>query len=53
MLTVHSMNEIAIQIEEANSQLDYDFIVNNLIIERFGEVMEDKGKYKLLSKFSD
>lgn len=53
MLTVHSMNAIAISIEEASQQNDYDLIVNNLILERFGEVQEDRGNYKLLQKFSD
>ena len=54
MLTIHSIQPIAIQIEEATPQKDYDDVVNKTIVERFGEEMEQKeGVYRLLAKFSE
>lgn len=53
MLTVHSMDKISIQIEEVSSKKDYDELVNKMILERFGEEMESKDIYRLLSKFSE
>ena len=54
MFTIHSMKPISIQIEEATTKKDYDDLVNKLIIERFGEELENKQNlYRLLFKFSD
>jgi hypothetical protein len=52
MLTMHSINSVAIQIEEASIKKDYDELVNKMIIERFGEELESKpNAYRLLHKF--
>ena len=54
MLTIHSLKPIAIQIEEASMQKDYDELVNRTIVERYGEELESKPDfYRLLSKFSE
>lgn len=54
MLTIHSLKPIFIQIEEATPKKDYDALVNKIILERFGEEIEQKpGVYRLINKFSE
>lgn len=54
MFTIHSLDTISLQIEEATKKNDIDGLVNRLILEKFGEEMESKdGIYKLISKFSE
>jgi hypothetical protein len=54
MLTIHSLNKVSLQIEEASPKKDYDDLVHKMILERFGEELESKaGAYRLVSKFSE
>lgn len=49
MLTIHSINRISIQIEEASPKKDYEDLVNKMILERFGEEQEPRNSnYRLL-----
>lgn len=49
MFTIHSMKPIAISIDEISQTKDYDDLVNRLILERFGESIEEKkGLYKVV-----
>lgn len=54
MLTLHSMKEIALQVEEVvpGSANDIDSLVNSLLVKRDGKVLqESKNKFKLHQHF--
>ena len=54
MITMHSIKPLAIQIEEASTRKDYDEIVSKMILEKYGEELENKkGIYRLLHKFAE
>lgn len=54
MLTIHSLKPIEIQIEEASPKKDYDVFVNKIILEKFGEQLEERPNvYRLLNKFCE
>mmetsp|Transcript_10339 Transcript_10339/g.10354 ORF Transcript_10339/g.10354 Transcript_10339/m.10354 type:complete len:129 (+) Transcript_10339:271-657(+) len=54
MFTVHSLKPIAIQIVEVSPKQEYDELVSKLIVQQFGEELENHpGAYRLLFKFAD
>jgi hypothetical protein len=52
VLTLHSTSEVAVTVRDA-VQTDLDTRTNLLIIERYGQELENKKGYKLLYTFSE
>lgn len=51
-MTIHSHDPINININECTVRKDFDEIANKLVLQNFGDVLEEKpGVYRLLNKY--